>query len=213
MYTIILSEEDKQFKTFLKQLLQLNGYEVISVVHTERLLSKVMSKEPQLVILDGRMYHPNTESICHEIKRILPHAKVIVLGNRQTNGNADDYISRPFTPEVFLARVNARLREEEDHQSQIIYEKITLDRDNFLAIRGNKNILLTPKEYSLLAYLMTNPNRVLTREMILNRVWTYAPTAETRVVDIFISFLRDKIDKGFKRKYIHSVRGFGYKFS
>jgi DNA-binding response OmpR family regulator len=213
MYTILLSEEDKQLRAFLKKLLQLNGYDVLVVLDINNVIKKVSSKQPQLVILDATFCNQNIERIVHEIKKIQPQIRVLVFNKHPHGNNADDYLDKPFTPDVFLARIKARLREENDHQSLVIYDKIKLDRDNFQAIRGKLVIELTPREYALLSYLITNPNRVLTREMILDRVWTYSPNAETRVVDIFISFLRDKIDRGFKRRYIHSVRGFGYKFS
>lgn len=213
MYKILISEEDTQFRNFLKKLLQLNGYVVASILQARNIMKKVANITPSLVILDANLFNNNTEAVAQEIKKFHPGTKVLVIGKRTAGDKADDYLTKPFTPEVFLARIKARLKEEEDRQSLIIYEKIKLDRENFEVIRGNKRIPLTPKEYALLAYLMTNPNRVLTREMILNRVWTYAPNTETRVVDIFISFLRDKIDRGHKRKYIHSIRGFGYKFS
>lgn len=213
MYNIILTEKDKQFRSFLKQLLQLNGYSVDVVIKPSALVKKVEKSVPDLIIMDAEVFKPNTENICKELKKYHPSIKMIVIGTRPYKCFANDYISKPFTPEVFLAKVKSKLELGNLKTNLLTYEDITLDHNNFQVIRDGKEISLTPKEYALLLYLMTNPNRVLSREKILNRVWTYAPNTETRVVDIFISFLRDKIDKPYKRKYIHSIRGFGYKFA
>lgn len=87
---------------------------------------------------------------------------------------------------------------------------LELNNNTVEVIRGGKRIKLTPKEFHLLAYLINNKGRVLTREMILTRIWNYAPKIETRVVDVYMGYLRKKIDSGFEKTLLHSVRGFGY---
>jgi len=99
----------------------------------------------------------------------------------------------------------------EQDEGLLKYGDLTLDLRNFEVTRGRKTMALTPKEFQLLEYLLQNPDRVLTRSMILDRVWSYSPKIETRVVDIYVSFLRSKIDHGHQKKHIVSVRGFGYK--
>lgn len=212
MYSILLTEGDKQFRSFLKQLLLLNKYSLQVILKPKGLLMKLQKKQPDLLIIDGKLFGQQTENICKEARKYYPSMKILVMGTRPLKCRADDYISKPFTPEVFLAKVKAQLELSTPKTNLLKYEELTLDHSNFQAIREGRRIDLTPKEYALLLYMMTNPNHVLTREMILHRVWTYAPNTETRVVDIFISFLREKIDKSYKRKYIKSVRGFGYKF-
>ncbi len=213
MYSILLTEADKQFRAFLKQLLLLNNYNVEILLNPKGLIKKIRNKQPDLVIMDSQLFAQQTENICKEIRKYYPITKILIMGSRPIKCKAGNNISKPFTPEIFLAKVKAQLELNIEETNLLKYEDITLDYNNFQAERAGKKINLTPKEFSLLLYLMNNPNRVLTREMILDRVWTYAANTETRVVDIFISFLREKIDKPYKRKYIQSVRGFGYKFA
>jgi len=123
---------------------------------------------------------------------------------------ADDYITKPFTAEELLARIRARLRQRGQNNHKLEIADLELDTKSLEVKRGSKLIKLTPQEFKLLEYLMSNQNQVLTREMILNRIWPSAPDVETRVVDVYIGYLRKKIDTGFENNLIHSVRGFGY---
>ena len=126
---------------------------------------------------------------------------------------ADDYITKPFVEEELLARIKANLRRVKKNNEDIKVADLELNSKNFEVKRAGKLIQLTPKEYKLLQYLMINKNRILSREMILNRIWLYSPDIESRAVDVYIGYLREKIDKSFKNKLIHTVRGFGYKIS
>lgn len=200
-------------RAFLRQLLQLNGYSVSTLLKPAVLNQRITKSPPDLILIDSALFRQSTENACKEVKKYHPSIKIIIMGKRGSKCNADDYLSKPFTPEVLLAKIKSKLQENTTTKELLTYDDVQLDHNNYVAIRDKKEIKLTPKEYALLRYLMTNTDKVLSREMILNQVWTYAPNTETRVVDIFISFLRNKIDKGHKRKYIHSIRGFGYKFS
>lgn len=110
----------------------------------------------------------------------------------------------------FLSRIKARLRQADGADQKLKVADLVLNKKIFEVKRGGKLIQLTPKEFMLMQYLMSNKDRILTRKMILNRVWLYSPDVKTRIVDVHMVYLKKKIDKGFDKKLIHSVRGFGY---
>lgn len=109
-----------------------------------------------------------------------------------------------------LLRIKARLRQADGANQKLKVADLVLNKKIFEVRRGGKLIQLTPKEFMLMQYLMSNKDRILTREMILNRVWFYSPDVKTRIVDVHMVYLKKKIDKGFDKKLIHSVRGLGY---
>lgn len=158
------------------------------------------------------------ESVLLEIRKKYQDLPVIILTARDNisdivqglNIGADDYITKPFVADELLARVKARLRIGGEADTKLSIADLELDDKTLEVKRGNKNIQLTPQEFKLLEYLMRNKGRILTREMILNRVWLYSQDIETRVVDVYMGYLRKKIDQGFEKKLLRSVRGFGY---
>lgn len=121
---------------------------------------------------------------------------------------ADDYVAKPYNDDELLARVEARLRNR-GAQVKLVVADLELDTKTFDVKKGSKKINLTHKEFKLLEYLMSNKNQVLSREMILNRVWLYPEDIETRAVDVYIGYLRKKIDTGISKKLIQSRRGYG----
>jgi DNA-binding response OmpR family regulator len=181
-------------------------------------LQVVKKGEPDLVILDLGLPKMSGESVCLELRKKYPKMPIIILTGRDTtpdvikglNLGADDYVTKPFIADELLARIKARLRAISNDDEKLNVGELELDPKSFEVKRGNTIISLTPQEYKLLHYLMLNRGHVLTRDMILNRIWPNSPDVETRVVDVYVGYLRKKIDNGFSKKYIHSVRGFGY---
>jgi DNA-binding response OmpR family regulator len=220
MNSILIVEDDLPLREYLLELMSeyhYMAYGVGDVMAASEYLKKV---QPDLILLDLGLPKTSGESLCIEVKKKYPQVKVIILTARNQSSDivnglnigADDFVAKPFSAEVLIARIKARLRDDKLDQNVVKYDDLTLNKDDFSLKRDRKKIPLTPKEFQLIEYLIGNPGRVLTRDMILNRVWMYSPNTETRVVDIYISFLRNKIDIGFKKKHILSVRGFGYKF-
>jgi len=127
------------------------------------------------------------------------------------NAGCDDYISKPFSFEELLVRIRAVLRRGSGALSNVLtFADLTLDLISHKVIRDGREIELTAKEYTLLEYLVRNPNRVLTRTMIAEHVWDYNYDSFTNVIDVYINYLRNKVDRGFATKLIHTVRGVGY---
>jgi DNA-binding response OmpR family regulator len=127
------------------------------------------------------------------------------------DSGCDDYLTKPFEFQVFLARVRALLRRERaDAEPVLKLADLTLSPVTHRVIRGETEIELTSKEYGLLEYFMRNPNKVLTRTMISEHVWDYHFDSMTNVIDVYVNYLRKKIDKGFEPKLIHTIRGVGY---
>src|SRR5690606_2309713 len=180
---------------------------------------KIIKKSvPDMVILDLGLPDMSGESVCSQIRKEFPDLRVIILTAKDTphdiiqglNLGADDYLTKPFVADILLARINARLRRKGGDDSQLKIGDLVLDTKTLEVRRGDKLIPLTPQELKLLQYMMQNKGRILTRDMILNRLWLSSVDIETRIVDVYIGYLRKKIDKDFEQKLIHSVRGFGY---
>lgn len=213
---ILVVEDDQSIQEFLKEYLLDNGYAVDTASDGVQALNSLKKSQPDLVLLDLGLPNVTGEAVCLEIRKKYPDLPVIILTAkddvsdivRGLNLGADDYITKPFVSEELLARIKARLRHGEDVKLQVA--DLELNNKTFEVKRAEKLIQLSPHEFKLLQYLISNKGRVLTREMILNRVWLYSYEVDTRVVDVYIGYLRKKIDSDFKKKLIHSVRGFGY---
>lgn len=215
---ILVIEDESDIRNFLKDLLVDNGYTVTACKDGIEGLNFLKEKEVDLVTLDLGLPTMSGESVCMEIRKKYPNLPVILLTAKDTSSDiirglqlgADDYVTKPFIADELLARIKARLRANNHDEEKIEVADLTLDPRNFEVKRKDMSIALTPQEFKLLQYLMVNKGNVLTRDMILNRIWPNSPDVETRVVDVYVGYLRKKIDSQFERKLIHSVRGFGY---
>ncbi|MBI2267920.1 MAG: response regulator transcription factor [Candidatus Blackburnbacteria bacterium] len=214
---ILIVEDDEDLRDSLRDFFSEAGYFVRTTDDGVGALRIVNSDELDLVILDLGLPVMSGESVCLEIRKKHPSLPVIILTARDTtpdvinglNLGADDYVTKPFVMEELLARAKARLRAREGNDKLIVGD-LELDNITLEVWRGKKLIQLTPQEFKLLQYLMANRGRVLTRDAILNKVWFYSPEVETRVVDVYVGYLRRKIDGDARKKLIRSVRGFGY---
>jgi len=216
--SILVVEDNNDLRDYLKDRLLENGYSIKAVSDGAAALKLIEKSAPDLILLDLGLPTMGGETVCTEIKKSHPDLPIIILTAKGTtsdivkglNTGADDYVPKPFEMEELLARVKAQLRKHKTEQTSLKVNDLELDTNTVEVKRGEKNIRLTPQEFKLLYYLMNNKGKVLTRDMILNRIWAYSYDIETRVVDVYIGYLRKKIDSGFKKKLIHSIRGFGY---
>lgn len=218
IYSIMVVEDDEGIQTYLKELLLDNGFNVITASDGITALKIIKKSVPDLVLLDLGLPDMSGESVCKQIHKELPDLRVIILTAKDTPNDiiqgldlgADDYITKPFVADVLIARIQARLRRKLGDNSKLKVGDLELDTKTLEVHRGEKEIQLTPQELKLLQYMIQNKGRILTRDMILNRLWLSSVDIETRIVDVYIGYLRKKIDRGFENKLIHSVRGFGY---
>lgn len=217
--TLLVVEDDLGLQKYLKELLVENNYSVQTASDGIQALNSLKKTEPDLVILDLGLPNMSGEAVCLEIRKKYPTLPVIILTAKDTindivqglNLGADDYMTKPFVADELLARINARLRRQgAGAEDRLKVADLEMDNKSLEVKRGDKLIQLTPQEFKLLQYLMINRGRILTRDMILNRVWLYAQDIETRVVDVYMGYLRKKIDAEFEKKLLRSVRGFGY---
>ncbi|HGO0181154.1 TPA: two-component system response regulator CovR, partial [Streptococcus pyogenes] len=201
---------------------QHEGYEVIVEVNGREGLETALEKEFDLILLDLML--PEMDGF--EVTRRLQTEKttyIMMMTARDSimdvvaglDRGADDYIVKPFAIEELLARIRAIFRRQDIESekkvpSQGIYRDLVLNPQNRSVNRGDDEISLTKREYDLLNILMTNMNRVMTREELLSNVWKYDEAVETNVVDVYIRYLRGKIDIPGKESYIQTVRGMGY---
>jgi len=215
--TIVIIEDDDDLSTYLQHLLTGKRYTVFPSKTGAQALQLVSEVQPSLVLLDLTLPDIRGEVICQEIKRLFPKIPVIMVTAKDEKKDivsgfsfgADDYITKPFDSEELLARIQARLRQPEE-KSVITVSDLAVNVDTMEVLRAGKPILLTHTEYSLLHYFLMNTNRVLTREMILSNVWAFTPDIQSRVVDVYVGYLRKKIDQNSNEQLIQSVRGFGY---
>jgi DNA-binding response OmpR family regulator len=216
--TILVVEDDTGLQKYLKELLLDNGYSVQTVSDGVMALNHLQKNEPDLMILDLGLPNMSGEAVCLEVRKKYPELPVIILTAKDSiadivqglNLGADDYMTKPFVADELLARIKARLRKMDHGDTKLKVGNLELDNKTLEVKRDSQLIQLTPQEFKLLQYLMSNKGRILTRDMILNRVWLYTPDIETRVVDVYMGYLRKKIDGENPKKLLHSVRGFGY---
>jgi two-component system, OmpR family, response regulator len=219
----ILVVEDEQRLAYLLRRVLLEERHTVDLAHDGNAgLGLALSDTYDAVILDLMLPGVDGLEICSQLRAEHITTPVLMLTARGAiedrvkglNVGADDYLTKPFAMEEFLARVNALLRRRERHFDETLQLSIgdlILDLVRHEARRDGRIIDLTAKEFALLEYLMRHPGRVLTRTQIVDAVWRYDLDALSNVVDIYIHYLRDKIDQGFSHPLIKTVRGVGYK--
>lgn len=218
IYSVLVVEDDPGVQKYLKELLLDNGYSVQIAGDGIEALSHIEKSQPDLVLLDLNLPKLTGEAVVTEIRKNYPELRVVILSAKDTisdvvqglNLGADDYLTKPFSADELLARIKARFKRLGSTDRKITVGDLELDTQTMEVKRSGELIQLTPQEFKLLQYLMNNKGQILTREMILNRIWMYSPDIETRVVDVYMGYLRKKIDKGYPKQLLHSVRGFGY---
>jgi len=216
---ILVVEDEKKVADFVKKGLQEQGYAVDVAYNGADGFNLAIDGAHDLIILD--IYLPGMDGIAilKNLREKKVKTPVLLLTVRATiedkvlglNSGADDYLTKPFAFEELLARVGALLRRVTDTDTPIIrIADLAIDPARRVVTRGERRIDLTAKEFSLLEYLMRNAGRVLTRTMIIEHVWNYDFDSETNVVDVYVNYLRKKVDYGHETKLIHTIRGVGY---
>ncbi len=216
---ILVIEDEKKVANFLQKGLKEEQF-VVDVAYDgldgEDLAT---TNDYDLILLDIMLPGKDGIEILKTLRQRQINIPVIMLTAKEMvedkvegfNAGCDDYISKPFSFEELLVRIRAVLRRGSGALSNVLtFADLTLDLISHKVIRDGREIELTAKEYTLLEYLVRNPNRVLTRTMIAEHVWDYNYDSFTNVIDVYINYLRNKVDRGFATKLIHTVRGVGY---
>jgi DNA-binding response OmpR family regulator len=219
---ILVVEEDKAVASFVKQGLESDQYEVEVARDGEQAQSLVDQTDFDLVILDLALPKLDGSDVLNHIHTQKPSLAVLILSGRAGVENrvkglelgARDFLAKPFSFSELSARVRALLRRSPERVEIVLQvEDLELDRAERVVRRAGRRIDLTPREFALLEYLMRNAGRCVTRPMIIERIWDFPLDTMTNVVDVYINYLRKKIDEGFEKRLIHTVRGVGYRLS
>jgi two-component system, OmpR family, copper resistance phosphate regulon response regulator CusR len=220
---ILIVEDEPKVASFIKKGLQENHYE--AEIAYDGISAEKLSRlyKFDLFILDVIIPGIGGLELCSKLKKFnsdIPVLMLTALGTTDDkilgfDAGADDYLVKPFEFRELLARVKVLLKKA-GHQinlgNKLIFEDLELDIDRKIAVRSGTTIELTAREFSLLEYFMRNPGRVLSRNDIAEKVWDAGFDFGTNVVDVYVNFLRKKIEKGFDKKLIHTKVGFGYIF-
>lgn len=218
MKYVLIVEDEKPIARFLELELQHEGFRVDVAYEGRQALEMALQNNYDYILLDLMLPHLNGIEVCRRI-RTVKATPIIMLTARDTimdrvsglDSGADDYVSKPFAIEEILARIRS-INRRVDKQASIIYSiaDLTMELDTHLVTRSDKKIDLSGREFELLKYMLEHKNIVLTRNSILNRVWDTQFEVETNIVNVYIRYLRAKIDDPFPLKLIHTIRSFGY---
>lgn len=215
---VLIVEDDASVARFLNQAMTEAGYTTEMAATGPAGLEKAKKTPFDLILLDVMLPELDGFSVCRRLRAQAITTPIMILTARDAeqdkieglDSGADDYIVKPFQLGELLARCRALLRRRTPAPGSLQVADLTLDTASRRAVRGGKQILLSSTEYTLLEYLMRNAGRVLTRAMILDHVWQYDFDGHDNVLDVYISYLRNKIDRGHATPLIHTVRGTGY---
>jgi heavy metal response regulator len=217
---ILLVEDDKGIARFVEKGLLENGYIVDVTFDGETGLRSALQQHYDLIVLDIMLPKMDGREVLNRIRAREIQTPVIFLTAKDSesdivqglNIGADDYLVKPFSFNELLARIHAVLRRGKivSPTSKLQASNLILELDGHRVFRGKIKIELTPKEYALLEFFMRHPGQIITRTMISEKVWDYHFDTSTNVVEVHVSHLRNKIDKDFEPKLLHTVKGVGY---
>ena len=216
---ILVVEDEKKIADFIKRGLKEEGYAVDTSNDGENGFFLAKTNEYDLIILDLMLPKLDGITVCKKLRDEKILVPIVMLTAKDAvkdkvtglDAGADDYLTKPFAFEELLARIRAILRKKsEQKETKLQIGDLSLDLQTHKVARAGKNIELTSKEYALLEYLMRNSGKVVTRTMISEHVWDIDFDTFTNVIDVYINYLRNKIDSDSKKKLIQTVRGRGY---
>ncbi len=220
--SILLVEDELNVIQFMQLELEHEGYEVTTAKDGEEAMARFQEKEWSVILLDWMLPKLDGLEVCRRIRKT-SQVPIIILTARDYVGDkilgldrgADDYITKPFEIEELLARIRAVLRRvqahgEKEKEDKLVIENLEVNLKSRRVTREGNEIELTQREFDLLVFLMKHEGEALSREWLLSAVWGYDFVGETNVVDVYIRYLRNKLDRDYEPTLIHTVRGIGY---
>jgi len=220
MKKILIIEDENNLARFIELELKHEGFEV-AVAHEGRNgLDLALDGSWDIILLDLMLPELNGIEICRRIRKV-KQTPIIILTARDSvmdrvsglDSGADDYLTKPFAIEELLARIRALLRRFEqisNEKKHLVWKDVEIDLDSRIVKKKGNVVELTKREYDLLVLFMQNINRVLTRDIILDKVWQFDSIVETNIVDVYVRYLRNKLDSNGEESMIQTVRGTGY---
>ena len=218
---ILIVDDDSRITDLLRRILAYEGYSVAIAASGSEALNRSLERPPDLVVLDIMMPGLDGLEVAQRLREAGDNVPILMLTARDTVADrvkgletgADDYLVKPFAPEELVARVKALLRRSQEERHEVLrYADVELDTGTRVAHRGAREIELSPTEYELLLLFMRRPRQVLTREIILDRVWGLDFEGSSNVLEVYIGYLRNKLEADGEPRLIHTVRSVGYVF-
>ncbi len=219
MQRILVIDDDPTITAMLKRGLSYEGYVVDTAESGEQGLAIAREYSPDLIILDIMMPHIDGLEVLRRLRAVGSQPPVLLLTAKdapadQVKGlqaGADDYVIKPFTFEVLAARVQALLRRQQPGTSTTLhFDDLTLDAATHIVRRGQRTISLTHLEFNLLHEFLNHPRQVLSKEILLDRVWNYDFSGNANIVEVYVKQLRQKLEEGGASRLIQTIRGVGY---
>jgi DNA-binding response OmpR family regulator len=216
---VLIVEDEPQITRLIELELKYEGYDVATAIDGLEGLKKVKEFNPDLILLDCMLPGIPGEELCKKLRDDSYNSPIIMITAKDSvedkvkclDYGADDYLVKPFATEELLARIRAVLRRKPIKQSgTLVYKDLWLDQFNRLAKRGDEELELRSKEFSLLRVFMMYPEKYLSREFLFNKVWGYDFIGESNVIEVYIRYLRSKLKEKNLGKLIHTKRGEGY---
>ncbi|MDQ3559145.1 MAG: response regulator transcription factor [Pseudomonadota bacterium] len=223
MAKVLLAEDDGRIAQFIRRGLEAEGYVVDVAGDGRDALALAQNSEYAIIILDRMLPGLDGLTLCQSLRKDGCASLVLMLTAKDSlqdkldglNGGADDYLTKPFAFDELIARMQALLRRGHSSPATGVLRvgDLVLNPADRSVKRGQRQIVLTAKEYALLSYLMSNAGQVISRSRLLNNVWSYNFEPGTKILDVYIRYLRKKIDDGEEHPLIHTMRGFGYRMA
>ncbi len=217
---VLIAEDERRLNQVVQRILEEEGHTVDAAYDGEEALALAMDGTHDVIVLDVLMPGMTGLEVCQSLRQNRLDTPVLMLTALDSvddrvkglDAGADDYLPKPFAFQELLARIRAlgRRKVQAREPDQLSLEDLKLDLRRRRAERAGKTIELSPKEFSLLEFLMRNEGRVVTRTQILDHLWGYDYATDSNLVDVYIAYLRRKIDRGYERKLVRTVRGVGY---
>ncbi|MBE9114646.1 response regulator transcription factor [Lusitaniella coriacea LEGE 07157] len=215
---VLFVKTDETFTQRASLDLQEAGYTTIALLEVQKSLPRFIELQPAMVVVDQTLAGESGFNLCRQIRKIGNRVPVLILMANESvedraaclEAGADDYLLKPYRTETFLQLVRLYLQPNDPPSEQLRFGELALDLTTRSAFRNGRSIDLTMKEFELLKYLMSHPREVLAREQILENVWGYDFMGESNVIEVYIRYLRLKIEEEGEKRLIQTVRGVGY---